>query len=250
MAVDDPLFEIQGRTVVIAGAGGGLGGEIVRELHGRGARLILFDIDEARLRAVEADCLDAVALVADITDEAQVRAVIARGMEEFGRIDGAINAAGLLPMEPALDASMATFRACIDVNLTGAFVLSRAVAEAVGENGRIIHLASVSSLVANPQYAAYASSKAALSQLVRVLAREWAPKNITVNAIGPAMIETPMTEDYLAEPGFREQAVAAIPMGRLAEPGDLMGTIILLLAEGGAFITGQTIYVDGGRTLV
>ncbi|MBT3305859.1 MAG: SDR family oxidoreductase, partial [Alphaproteobacteria bacterium] len=142
------------------------------------------------------------------------------------------------------------FRECIDVNLTGAFVLSQAVAEAMGENGRIIHLASVSSLVANTQYAAYASSKAALSQLVRVLAREWAPKNITVNAIGPAMIETPMTEEYLAKPEFREQAVAVIPMGRLAEPRDLMGTIILLLADGGTFITGQTIYVDGGRTLV
>ena len=70
------------------------------------------------------------------------------------------------------------------------------------------------------------------------------------NAIGPALIDTPMTEVYLAEPGFREQAVAVIPMGRLAEPRDLMATIILLLAEGGAFITGQTIYVDGGRTLV
>jgi gluconate 5-dehydrogenase len=86
--------------------------------------------------------------------------------------------------------------------------------------------------------------------LVRVLAREWAPKNITVNAIGPAMIETPVTQEYLAKPGFREQAVAVIPMGRLAEPHDLMGTIILLLADGVAFITGQTIYVDGGRALV
>ena len=116
--------------------------------------------------------------------------------------------------------------------------------------GRIVHIASVSSFVANAEYAAYASSKAALAQLVRVLAREWAPKNITVNAIGPALIDTPMTEVYLAETGFREQAVTVIPMGRLAEPRDLMATIILLLAEGGAFITGQTICVDGGRTLV
>jgi NAD(P)-dependent dehydrogenase (short-subunit alcohol dehydrogenase family) len=250
MVEDDPLFKVRDRVVVIAGAGGGLGSEIARELHERGARLILFDIDEARLSAIERDCLGAMAEIADITDEAQVRTVIARGVEKFGRIDGAINAAGLLPMEPSLGASMATFRECIDVNLTGAFVLSQAVAEAMGENGRIIHLASVSSLVANTQYAAYASSKAALSQLVRVLAREWAPKNITVNAIGPAMIETPMTEEYLAKPEFREQAVAVIPMGRLAEPRDLMGTIILLLADGGTFITGQTIYVDGGRTLV
>jgi NAD(P)-dependent dehydrogenase (short-subunit alcohol dehydrogenase family) len=250
MTKNDSLFEIRDHRIIIAGAGGGLGGEIARALHERGARLILFDIDEARLHTVEADCPGALALVADITDEAQLCAVTAKGLKKFGRIDGAINAAGLLPIEPALEADAATFRQCMDVNLTGAFLMSRVVAETMGKNGRIIHLASVSSLVANAGYAAYASSKAALSQLVRVLAREWAPNNITVNAIGPAMIETPMTEGFLATPGFREQAVAAIPMGRLAEPGDLIGTVILLLAEGGAFITGQTIYVDGGRTLV
>jgi len=251
MAEDDPFFEIRDRAVVIAGAGGGLGGETARTLHGRGARLILFDIDEARLRAVEADCPGAVARVADITDEAQLRAVTAKGMEKFGRIDGVVNAAGLFPIEPSLDADAATFRKCIDVNLTGAFLFSRSVARTMQDSGgRIVHIASVSSFVANAEYAAYASSKAALTQLVRVLAREWAPKNITVNAIGPALIKTPLTEGYLAEPGFREQAVAVIPMGRLAEPRDLMATIILLLADGGAFITGQTIYVDGGRTLV
>jgi len=250
MAKNDPLFNVQGCAIVIAGAGGGLGGEIARTLHGRGAQLILFDIDEARLGAVETDCPGAVAQVADITDAAQVQAVIEKGMAEFGRLDGAVNAAGLISIEPSLDTSMATFRECIDVNLTGAFLMSQIVAKAMQKNGRIIHLASVSSLVANTQYAAYASSKAALSQLVRVLAREWAPRNITVNAIGPALTETPMTEEFFAEPGFRDQAIAVIPMGRLAEPRDLMATIILLLADGGAFITGQTIYVDGGRTLV
>ena len=136
MVEDDPLFKVRESVVVIAGAGGGLGGDTARTLHGRGALLILFDIDEPRLRAVEADCQGALAEVTDITDDAQVRTIIAKGMEKFGQIDGAVNAAGLLPM------------------------------------------------------------------------------------------------------------------GRLAEPRDLMGTILLLLADGGAFITGQTIYVDGGRTLV
>ena len=250
MVEDDPLFKVRDSVVVIAGAGDGLGGETARTLHGRGALLILFDIDEPRLRAVEADCQGALAEVADITDEAQVRTIIAKGMGKFGQIDGAVNAAGLLPMELSLNASVATFRECIDVNLTGGLILSQVVAQAICGNDRIIHLTSVSSLVTNTQYAAYASSKAALSQLVRVLAREWAPKNITVNAIGPAMIVTPMTEEYLTKPGIREQAIAVIPMGRLAELRDLMGTILLLLADGGAFIAGQTIYVDGGRTLV
>ena len=116
--------------------------------------------------------------------------------------------------------------------------------------GRIVHFASVSSLVANVNYAAYASSKAALSQLVRVLAREWAPSGVSINAIGPAMTETGMTAGYLSDPDFRKQALSAIPMGRFGTPEDLVGLLVLLLAPGGSFITGQTIFVDGGRTLV
>jgi NAD(P)-dependent dehydrogenase (short-subunit alcohol dehydrogenase family) len=117
------------------------------------------------------------------------------------------------------------------------------------QGGRIVHFASVSSLVANVDYAAYATSKAALVQLVRVLAREWAPRAVTVNAIGPAMTETGMTKTLLSDPQFRAQALASIPLGRFGQPEDLIGMVVLLLAAAGAFITGQTIYVDGGRTL-
>jgi len=255
MAKDDPLFGLRDKVVIIAGAGGGLGGPIARDLHARGARLALFDTDEARLQAIAADCPDAASRVADIRDESALRSVIIHAVEKFGQIDGAVNAAGLLSIEPSTTADTAAFRETIEVNLTGAFLLSRVTAEAMddggrGNGGRIVHLASVSSQVANAQYAAYASSKAALSQLVRVLAREWAPRNITVNAIGPAMTATPLTAGYLADPEFKEKALAVIPMGRLGEPEDLLGTVVLLLAAGGAFITGQTIYVDGGRTLV
>jgi NAD(P)-dependent dehydrogenase (short-subunit alcohol dehydrogenase family) len=118
------------------------------------------------------------------------------------------------------------------------------------KGGRIVHFASVSSVVANINYAAYATSKAALSQLVRVLAREWAATGITVNAIGPAMTETGMTGGYLSDGSFRNQALASIPLGRFGTPEDLIGPLVLLLSPAGAFITGQTIYVDGGRTLV
>ena len=249
--MDDPLFAVQGKVVVIAGAGGGLGSEIARALHARKARLSLFDIDDARLQSVAGDCPDAEISNADIRDEGALRIVIERAKQDFGRLDAVINAAGLLPIAPSISLEEANFRECIDVNLTGAFLLSKVAAEVLGEaGGRIVHLASVSSQVSNAQYAAYASSKAALSQLVRVLAREWAPLDITVNAIGPALTITPLTHEYLADREFRDQAVAAIPMGRLGEPQDLLGTVVLLLASGGAFITGQTIYVDGGRTLV
>ncbi len=113
-----------------------------------------------------------------------------------------------------------------------------------------MHLASVSSFVANPGYAAYASSKGALAQLIRVLAREWAADRITVNGIGPALTETPLTHDYLGNPEFRSKAIEVIPMGRLGRPEDIVAMTLLLLAPGGAFVTGQIICVDGGRTLV
>ena len=136
-------------------------------------------------------------------------------------------------------------------NTTGVFLMSRAVAQAMidGGGGRIITLASASSTVANPNYAAYAASKSALIGLTRVLALEYARKNVTVNAIGPAVIRTPMSEKFLQDDAYARAALDKIQMGRFSTPEDLIGTAILLASAAGAFITGQIIYVDGGRTL-
>jgi NAD(P)-dependent dehydrogenase (short-subunit alcohol dehydrogenase family) len=247
----DPLFNVSDNTYLIAGAGGGLGNVMAKALAERGARLALFDIDEAALQRVGTTIPDALTQVADINDQSALSEMVQLTKNRFGTIDGAINAAGLLPMAAAATFDEAVFRQCIDVNLTAAFLFSKAVAEQMQDaGGRIVHIASVSSFVANPEYAAYASSKAGLAQMIRVLAREWAPKDILVNAIGPALTETPLTRDYLSDPGFRRNAISAIPMGRLGEADDLIGALLLLLSPAGSFITGQTIYVDGGRTLV
>jgi len=247
----DPLFNVSGRVYLIAGAGGGLGSVLANALFQRGAKLALFDIDKVALERVGAAIPEALCQVVDISDQQSLSELVQLVQNRFGQIDGAVNAAGLLPIAAAATFDETVFRQCIDVNLTAAFLFSRTVAEHMGDGGgRIVHISSVSSFVANAEYAAYASSKAGLTQLVRVLAREWAPKNILVNAIGPALTETPLTQEYLSEPRFRKNAVAAIPMGRLGEADDLIGTLLLLLSPGGKFITGQTIYVDGGRTLV
>lgn len=247
----DPLFDVTDKVYLIAGAGGGLGNSITKALADRGAKLVLFDIDSTALERVSAAIPNAVMQVCDMTNEKAVLDVVRLTLERFGRIDGAINAAGKLPIATAADFDETTFRQCLEVNVTGAFLFSRCVAKAMSDQGgRIVHIASVSSHVANPEYSAYASSKAALAQLVKVLAREWAPRNILVNAIGPALTETSLTRDYLADLTIRKNVVSVIPMGRLGEPEDLIGTVLLLLGKGGSFITGQTIYVDGGRTLV
>jgi len=247
----DPLFDVRGKTYLIAGAAGGIGSVLARALFDRGARLVLFDIDPDALARVGESLPDALLQVGDMNDQQSLSELMRVIEDRFGNLDGAVNAAGLLPIAAAATFDEAVFRQCIDVNLTAAFLFSRTVAEHMGDGGgRIVHIASVSSFVSNAEYAAYASSKAGLAQLIRVLAREWAPKNILVNAIGPALTETPLTADYLSEPTFRRHAIAAIPMGRLGEADDLTGTLLLLLSPGGGFITGQTIYVDGGRTLV
>ncbi len=249
--VVDPLFNISGKTYLIAGAAGGLGKVMAKALYERGAKLVLFDIDEIALERVCAEMPDALTQVADMNNQSALSEVVQLTQNRFGRIDGAINAAGLLPMATASSFDEAVFRQCIDVNLTAAFLFSRTVAENMQDSGgRIVHIASVSSYVANPEYAAYASSKAGLAQLIKVLAREWAQKNILINAIGPALTETQLTRDYLSDPTSRRNAVSVIPMGRLGEADDLIGALLLLLSPGGSFITGQTIYVDGGRTLV
>ena len=247
----DPLFHINGRTFIIGGGGGELAIYIAKELSRRGANLVIFDINQKLLDLVNSEIPSAITAAVDINDEQAITDVVSMAKEKFGTIDGALNTASILKIAPALELDEALFRKTMDINLTGAFLFSRAAARAMQDTGgRIVNIASVSSYVSNLEYAAYASSKAAVAQLIRVLARKWAPNNILINAIGPALIDTAMTREYLSDPDFFKNALSVIPMGRLGQPEELIGTILLLLKKGGAFITGQTIYVDGGRTFV
>ena len=251
----DPLFDMTGRQVLAAGAASGIGAVLAQALAERGCRVLIADLDAEAARAVAAGLPGpghgAVAL--DIRDEGSCRdAVEAARTAGGGRLDLLLNSVGIFRTAPALELSQADFEATLATNLTGAFLLSRAAGKVMtaAGGGRMVHIASVSSQVANPDYAAYAAGKAGLSQLVRVLAREWAPEGVTVNAIGPAVILTPLTEDFLKKSGKYDYQMGHIPLGRFATAEDLIGTLLLLASEAGAFITGQTIYVDGGRTLV
>lgn len=248
--MQDALFDIAGRVVVVAGGANGLGRAMALELARRGAMVEILDRVSADL--IAGDRL--VAHTADITDEHAVECVLEEIQARRGAVWGLVNCAGILRIADAIDLPLDAFRASLEINVTGAFVLSRSAAKRMllsrgGSGGRIVHLSSVSSLVSNTRYAAYASSKAALSHLVRVLGREWAADGVTVNAIGPAMTETGMTAAHLDDPERKAQALSVIPMGRFGTPDDLVGAMIYLLSPAGAFVTGQTLYVDGGRTL-
>lgn len=252
--MSDALFDVAARVVLVAGGANGLGRAIAVLLAARGALVEVLDHSASALAALQGAAPGVVTHEADITDESAIGAVIADIYERRGSLWGLVNCAGILRIADALELPLAEFRASLEINVTGAFILSRTAAARMlrskgGAGGRIVHLSSVSSLVSNPRYAAYASSKAALSHLVRVLGREWAQDGVNINAIGPAMTETGMTAAHLDDPLRRAAALSVIPMGRFGTPDDLIGAVIYLLSPAGAFVTGQTLYVDGGRTL-
>lgn len=251
----DPYFSVTGLSVLVAGGAGGLGAPLARALSARGARVVVADLDEGRARTL-ADELsaageEAIAVRLDVVDAASCVTAVDVAVRQYGRLDGLVNASGIYRVAPALDLADAEWGQTLDINVSGAFRLAKAAGRVMVEqrHGSIVSLASVSSTVANPNYAAYAASKAAVAHLTRVLAVEWAPHGVRVNAIGPAVTPTPLAAPILATEASRTSALARIPMGRFGAPDDLVAATIFLLSQGSSFVTGQTIYVDGGRSI-
>ncbi len=249
------LFELADQVAIVTGGGGGLGREIAMGLSEFGARLTIADLEMGRAEATAREIRDAGgkarALEVDVTSPSSVRSladVVATGE---GRIDILVNAAGVFTVAPAVDLSPEAWKRVLDVNLTGVFLVSQAVGAVMLRQGRgkIINLASVSSQVGNPGYAAYAASKGGVALLTKVLGVEWCRRGVNVNAIGPAFTETSMTRSYLEGEGRRDFVLSKIPMERLGEPRDLVGAVVFLASSASDFVVGQTIYVDGGRTL-
>jgi len=245
------LFDLGARVAIVTGGGGALGGAIAQGLAEFGARVVLADLDAALAKTAASGITGATADVVDVTDPASATALAERVQGAFGRIDILVNAAGIFRVAPALELPLADWDAVLRVNLTGIFVVTRAVAPHMlaRRRGNIVNITSVSSVVANPEYAAYAASKGGAMQLTRVLGIEWCRQGIAVNAIAPAFTETPLTRGYLERPGAHERVVGRIPMGRLAEPRDIVGAAIFLASDAASFMVGQTLFVDGGRTL-
>lgn len=253
--ISKDIFNLSGKKILVTGGAGGIGFSLASQLADRGASIIIADISSSKAE-------DASKKLSgqghswsklDITSEIEIPNFFGNLENKGEEIEVVLNCAGIAIFAPALDLAYSDFNRTMEINLNGAFLISREFTKMrKGQHlsGRIIHLASVSSYVSNLNYAAYASSKAGLYQLVRVLGREWAPHNITVNAIGPAITPTTMTEGIFSDNNWQTKSLEQIPMGRFGTPEDLIGTVILLASAAGEFITGQTIFVDGGRTLV
>jgi gluconate 5-dehydrogenase len=247
------IFDLTGRVALVVGSGG-LGGTIAAALADFGARLAVADFDlqaATRLaRVCDRPGIEALAVGLDVTDHAVVREAVEAVEESCGRIDVLVNAAGINIRKPATEYTPEDWHRIIDTNLTGVFYVTQAVARGMLARGygRILSIGSVSSLLGHPYHAPYAASKGGLAIMTKSLATEWAPRGVTINAIGPTYTETNLTRGFTDDPATRERLVAGIPMGRLGTPEDLVGAAVFLCSDAARFVTGQTLYVDGGRT--
>lgn len=248
-------FDLTGKVALVVGGGGGMGGAIAQGLADFGARIAVADLNVEAAREIAQLCArpgagSSLALQLDITDPTMVNAVVAAIEAETGRIDILINSAGINIRRPVIDYTPDEWMRIININLSGVFYVTQAVARGMlaRQYGRVLTLGSVSSLLGHPQHAPYAATKGGIAIMTKSMATEWAAQGITVNAIGPAYTVTGLITDYIAEKSTFDKLVGTIPMGRLGAPEDVVGAAVYLCSDAASFVTGQTLYIDGGRT--
>jgi NAD(P)-dependent dehydrogenase (short-subunit alcohol dehydrogenase family) len=239
------------KVIMVAGGAGGIGGAVGACLAANGARIVVADLAARQADAAASSIgpLDRVAGVAcDITDPAQCERAAEAAVGRFSRLDGLVNCAGISKPHDSISLPPADWARMVDVQLNGAFYIAQACARRMWESGgAVVFITSTNAEAAFPRRAAYCSAKAGVAMLTKVLAIEWAQRRIRVNAVGPAYVATEMTQRNIAAGNVDEaQIKARIPLGRLAQPGDVAGAAAFLLSDQAAFITGQSLYVDGG----
>ena len=248
-------WRLDGKVALVTGASSGLGYASALALAEAGADVAVASRSSDRLagicRAIEARGRRAYSVAVDVRDVAQIHRMAEEVHARFGHIDILVNSAGLNIPQPALEVTEEAWDTIMETNAKGLFFCCQAVGKYMIEQryGRIVNMGSDMSLVGWIQRAAYCASKAAVSLLTKVLAIEWAQYGITVNCIAPTFVETPLTRPMFETiPGFREQVLRNIPLGRLGRPEEVAAAVVFLASDAAALITGVTLPVDGGWT--
>jgi len=247
-----PSLRLDGRVALVTGGGRGLGLGIALALAHAGAAVAVAARTECEVTGA-ADMLralgrEALGITADLSEHGAPAAVIGRLLAHFGRLDILVHAAGINVRVPAEQVTREEYARLMRVNVESAFFLAQAAAPLMRAQGRgrIIAVGSVAAEIAIPRVSVYAMTKGALKQMVKALALEWAKDGITVNAIAPGRFWTRMTDAIFSDPQLHASAVRVIPIGRPGVASDLAGAAVLFASDAGAYITGQTLVVDGG----
>ncbi len=242
------LFDLSDRVAVVIGATSGLGRVIAIGLAEHGASVVPTGRRREPLESVCDDVEAPVVQTTDVTSRQSIDALRDAVLAHFGRIDILVNAAGYTFKQPTVDVTEAQWSALFDTNLTGALRACQSFYEPLKSSGhgRVINIASLSSFLAFREVAAYSASKTALLSLTRSLACEWAREGISVNAIIPGVFPTEMNSALIMGSPRGQELLMRTPMGRFGKAEELVGAAVLLASDGAAFITGQSIAVDGG----
>ena len=245
------MFDLSGKSALVTGASGGIGGAIARRLHQAGANVGLSGTRADALEALAAELGERCAVLpCDLSDGEAVGALIGQADEALGSVDIVINNAGLTRDNLALRLKDEDWEEVMAVNLTAAFRLSKAALRGMMKRrwGRIVNITSIVGVTGNGGQTNYAASKAGIIGFSKSLAQEVASRNITVNCLAPGFIQTPMT-DALGE-AQREALLASIPAGRLGVVDDIAAGVVYLASEEAAYITGQTLHINGGMAMI
>jgi 3-oxoacyl-[acyl-carrier protein] reductase len=245
------MFDLTGKTALVTGASGGLGGAIARALHGQGATVALSGTRRAALETLAADLGERAYVVpCDLSDPAAVEALVPAAEAALGHLDILVNNAGVTRDNLFMRMKDAEWDAVLAVNLTAAFRLSRAALKGMMKrrHGRIVSITSVVGIIGNPGQGNYSAAKAGLIGMSKAIAHEVASRGITANCVAPGFISSPMTEALNDKQ--REAVLAKVPQGKLGVGTDIGAAVVYLASDEAGYVTGQTLHVNGGMAMI
>ena len=244
------MFDLSGQTAIVTGASGGIGGGIAKALHGAGAHIVLAGRRQEPLDELAAQLAGRTSIVTgDVTDPDFQKAVIGAADDATG-LSILINNAGITRDQLAMRMKDDEWQSILDTNLTSAFKLIQASLRGMMKRrfGRIINITSIVGVTGNPGQANYAAAKAGLIGMSKALAQEVASRNITVNCVAPGFIATAMTDELSDEQ--KSALLTRVPAGRLGDPADIAAAVLYLASNEAAYVTGQTLHVNGGMAMI